>query len=134
LRSISVAVAVAVVALAGCGSSSEVKSEFLRGVAQIRSTHDDKRLRLELADTSRRLALDDPKNDADRRAKRLALRGFALTLRAIDSQIDFTENDSGNVATATRDASRAYSSLVRAGRLLRMAGRAYGMQIKLPPP
>jgi hypothetical protein len=47
----------------------------------------------------------------------------------IGSQLDFIENDSGEVAAATRDAVRADRYLTRGANRLRAAGRALGVQI-----
>ena len=119
---------VAVVLLAGCGSSADpnasIRRDLDRGVAQIRTTHDPKRLRAELLRTVARLRRDDASTAATRRAKRLALAGFTATLRGVQSQIDFVDNDSGNVAAATRDAIRADRFLARGSRLLGAARRA----------
>ena len=124
---------VAVVLLAGCGSSSDpnasLRRDLERGVAQIRTTHDRKQLRAELRRTVTRLRRDDPSTPAGRRARRLALAGFAATLRGVQSQIDFVDNDSGNVAAATRDAIRADRFLARGARLLRAAGRVLGLHL-----
>ena len=119
---------VAVVLLAGCGSSADpnasIRRDLERGVAQIRTTHDPKRLRAELLRTVARLRRDDASTAAARRAKRLALAGFTATLRGVQSQIDFEDNDSGNVAAATRDAIRSDRFHARGTRLLRAARRA----------
>jgi hypothetical protein len=119
---------VAVVLLVGCGSSSDpnasIRRDLERGVTQVRTTHDRKQLRAELLRTLARLRGDDASTPAGRRARRLAVAGFAATLRGVQSQIDFVDNDSGNVAAATRDAIRADRFLARGGRLLRAARRA----------
>jgi hypothetical protein len=119
---------VAVVLLAGCGSSSDpnasIRRDLERGVAQIRTTHDRKQLRAELLRTLAQLRRDDASTPAGRRARRLAVAGFVATLRGVQSQIDFVDNDSGNVAAATRDAIRADRFLARGSRLLRAASRA----------
>ncbi|HEX3290543.1 MAG TPA: hypothetical protein VHR46_04055 [Gaiella sp.] len=64
-----------------------------------------------------------------RRGRELALQGFAATLVGIRSQLDFSENDSGEVAAATRDAKRADLYLRRGAKRLRAAGRALGVRI-----
>jgi hypothetical protein len=126
---------VAVVLLAGCGSSADpnasIRRDLERGVAQIRTTHDPKRLRAELLRTVARLRRDEASTAAARRAKRLALAGFTATLRGVQSQINFVDNDSGNIAAATRDAVRADRSLARGARFLRAAGRALKIQVAL---
>ncbi len=55
--------------------------------------------------------------------------GFELTRKGVRSQIDFSENDSGNVAAATRDARRADRYLGRGADRIRTAGLALGIQI-----
>jgi hypothetical protein len=125
------------VLVAGCGSAKpsgpgtdgSVKDHLLRGVAQIRTTHDLKKLRGQLVRTLATLREDRPRTAAGRRARQLAIQGFAWTLKSIESTLDFTENDSGNVEAATRDAKRAYHSLERSANLLRAAGRAVGLRI-----
>lgn len=55
--------------------------------------------------------------------------GFELTRKGVGSQIDFSENDSGEVAAATRDARRADRYLRRGANRIRMAGLALGIRI-----
>ena len=131
MRLASLLVALACLALvAGCGSSADpnasIRRDLERGVAQIRDTRDRKQLRAELLRTVARLRRDDASTPAGRRARRLGLAGFLATLRGVQSQIDFVDNDSGNVAAATRDAVRADRFLARGTRLLRAARRALG--------
>ena len=64
-----------------------------------------------------------------RRARELALRGFAATLEGTRSQLAFSENDSGEVAAATRDAKRADRYLTRGANWLRAAGKVLGVRI-----
>jgi hypothetical protein len=119
------AAALALVLLVGCGSSSSaVERDVRRGMAQIRDTRDAKKLRSELRATLASLRRDDPSGAAERRARALAIRGFAATLVGVQSRIDFMDNDSGNVAAATRDAIRSDRYLARGARLLRAASRA----------
>ena len=65
----------------------------------------------------------------DGEARRLAIAGFEATLRGVEARIDFVENDSGNVAAATRDSQRADAGLSRGARLLRAAGRLLGLHV-----
>ena len=132
-RSSSVAAALSVLALTGCASSSapddSVKRDLLQGISQIRGTHDYQRLRARVARTITRLRQDRAPTAAVRRAKELAIQGFGSTLKGVDSEITFYENDSGEVAAATRDAARAYRSLKRGASQLRAAGRILGVRI-----
>jgi hypothetical protein len=128
------AAALALVALAGCGGGSEsaVRDDLLHGIEQIQTIRDDHRLHRELSRTLRRLERDEPDARRDRRARRLALRAFALMRAAAASRIAFVENDSGNLYAAKRDAGRAYHASVRGGELLRRAARLYGRTVTLP--
>ena len=63
------------------------------------------------------------------RGERVAIQGFEATLKGVQSEIHFEENDSGEVAAATRDAVRADRYLTRGASRLRAAGRALGVQI-----
>ena len=76
-------------------------------MAQIRSIHDRRRLRAELKVTLARLRRTRGSTAAGRRARGLAIDGLESTLRGVESLIAFDENDSGNIAAATRDAKRA---------------------------
>jgi outer membrane murein-binding lipoprotein Lpp len=130
-RSSAVAAVLSALALTGCGSESKsdaVKEHLLDGVTQIRDTHDRKKLRSSLVQTLGKLRRDDVATSADRRGRAFAIQGFTWTVRGIDSQIDFIENDRGNIEAATRDAKRAYSSLTRGADDLRAAGRVFGLQ------
>jgi hypothetical protein len=119
------AAALALLLVAGCGSSgSAVERDLRRGMTQIRSTHDAKKLRSELRGTLARLRRDDPSGAAERRAQALAIRGFEATLDGVQGRIDFVDNDRGEIEAATRDALRADRGMAKGGRLLRAASRA----------
>jgi hypothetical protein len=129
---VAVTAALAAGLAAACGSSASdaaIKSDLIRGVAQIRRSHDPKTLRGQLVRTIAKLRREHPATAKDRRAKRLAVRGFAATLKGVDSRIAFTENDSGNIAAATRDALRADRYLTRGANLLSEAGEALHIRI-----
>jgi hypothetical protein len=121
----------------GCGGSTSdvgsgdasIKHDLLRGVGQIRTTYDRKKLDAELAQTLASLRRVRGSTVGARRARELAIQGFELTREGIRSQLDFSENDSGEVAAATRDASRADRYLTSGANRLRAAGRALGIQI-----
>jgi len=121
----------------GCGSSTSgvgtvdasIRHDLLTGVAQIRATHDRKKLYGELTLVLASLHRDRGSTPSARRARALAIQGFEATLRGVRSQLDFSENDSGEVAAATRDAMRADRFLTRGANRLRAAGRALGIHI-----
>jgi hypothetical protein len=125
------------VLVGGCGASTpateganvSIKQELLRGVGQIRATHDRKKLQAQLLRTLARLGRAHGTTADTRRGKELAVQGFEATLKGIRSELDFSENDSGEVAAATRDAARADRYLARGANRLRAAGRALGVQI-----
>ena len=125
----------AVVVLAGLSASpggatdASVKGRLLRGVAQIRSSHNAEKLGAPLARTLAGLRQDRGSTAVGRRGRRLAIQGFVWTLRGIAKEHDFTVNDSGNVEAATRDAKAADRYFTRGANLLRAAGRAFGLRI-----
>jgi hypothetical protein len=121
----------------GCGPSAptlgradrSIKQDLLRGVREIRVMRDRRQLHAELVDLLAHLRRTHGTTASARRGRELALQGFEATLKGIRSQLDFSENDSGNVAAATRDAKRAYLYLKRGANLLRAAGKALGVRI-----
>ena len=127
---------VALVLAAGCGSSpsraaaddASIKRELLRGVHQIRAEHDRKQLSAELARLLARLGRARGSTVGER-ARVLAMQGFEATIKGTRSQLDFSENDSGEVAAATRDAERADRYLTLGANRLRAAAQALGIQI-----
>jgi hypothetical protein len=134
----AVVVAVSTLAfVAGCapsnsdrrGSDAKVKASLLRGVAQIRGSHDAQRLHGQLVRTLARLRAERASTAAGRRAKSLAIRGFTSTLKGINSELAFIENDSGNIEAAVRDARREDRYLTQGANLLRAAGRVLSVRI-----
>lgn len=121
----------------GCASSTpaastsngELRAALLRGVAQIRGTHDEVKLRVTVLHTLAHLRSVRASTPVDVGARRLAIRGFASTLRGIESRLAFAQNDSGNVEAATRDARRADRSLKEGANLIRAAGRRLGIEV-----
>src|SRR5947207_7353530 len=102
-------VLIAFVLVSGCGQSTpvsagadaSVKQDLLRGVRQIRATHDRKKLHAELIGTLARLQRTHGTTAATRRGRELAIQGFEATLQGVRSLMDFAENDSGEVAAAS---------------------------------
>jgi hypothetical protein len=122
--------------IGGCGSTTgvrlgdaSVKRDLLRGIVEIRATHDGKKLHAEVLHVLASLRRDRASTPAARRARVLAIQGFEATLKGVRSQLDFSENDSGNVAAATRDAMRADRYLTLGANRLRAAGRALGIRV-----
>ena len=121
----------------GCGSSTSgvgtadasIRHDLLAGVAQIRATHDRNKLHAELTAVLASLHRDRASSPSARRARKLAIQGLEATLRGVRSELDFSENDSGEVAAATRDAMRADRFLRLGAHRLRAAGRALGIHI-----
>jgi hypothetical protein len=123
--------------VSGCGSSTpaagradrSIEQDLLRGVREIRVTHDRTRLHAELVVVLASLRRAHGTTAGTRRGRELALQGFEATLKGVRSQLDFSENDSGEVAAATRDAKRADAYLRRGANLLRAAGQALGVRV-----
>ena len=122
--------------IGGCGSTTgvragdaSVKRDLLRGIVEIRATHDGKKLHAKVLRVLASLRRDRASTPAARRARVLAIQGFGATLKGVRSQLDFSENDSGNVAAATRDAMRADRYLTLGANRLRAAGRALGIRV-----
>ena len=116
--------------LAGCGSGdsgdANVERDIRRGLAQIESVHDRKALEAKLAAVVTGLRSESPSSDSVRRARALALAGFEAKVRSVAAEREFYENDSGQVAEATKDAARADANRSRANDLLRAAEQALG--------
>jgi hypothetical protein len=108
-----------------------VERELLHGIAQIRAANPSERraLQAELRQTLARLRSARGSTAGGRRARALAIQGFEATLEGVKSQLDFSENDSGNIAAATRDAKRADRYLKLGASRLRAAGRALGIRV-----
>lgn len=123
--------------VSGCGQSApalgeadvSIEQDLLRGVREIRGTHDRKKLHAELVHLLAHLRRAHGTTASARRGRKLALQGFEATLKGVRSQLDFSENDSGEVAAATRDAKRADRYLRRGASSLRAAGREFGLRI-----
>ena len=127
----------ALVLMCGCGRAKSVEStadrsikqDLLNGVDEIRTIHDREMLDANLRRIVASLRRARGSSATVERARGLAIVGFELTRKGVRSQIDFSENDSGNVAAATRDARRADRYLGRGADRIRTAGLALGIQI-----
>ena len=113
--------------VAGCGvtsGESTVERDIARGLSDIQSVHDRKVLQARLTALLAKLRRDHATSKSTRRARALAIQGFGAKLKSIAAEREFYENDSGQVAEATRDAARADAYRVRADTLLRAAEEA----------
>ena len=92
-------------------------------------TRDRRKLHAELVRLVAHLRRTHATTASARRGRELALQGFEATLQGTRSQLDFSENDSGNVAAATRDAKRADRYLRLGAARLRAAGEVLGVRV-----
>jgi pimeloyl-ACP methyl ester carboxylesterase len=105
-------------------ASSGLASSFSSGVTAIRTTRDAAALHKALVRT-----LAEVRSRAPSPARTLALRGFRSMLRSVESRLAFANNDSGNVAAATRDARRARLAFAAGAAALRASGRLLGIRV-----
>ena len=115
---------------AGCRSGdsgdANVERDIRRGRAAIQSIRDRKALQAKLTAVVASLRGDRAPSNSTRRARELAIAGFEAKLKSIRAEREFDEEDSGQVAEATRDAARADAYRARAEDLLRASERALG--------
>ena len=104
----------------------DVERDIRSGLAQIASVHDRKALEAKLTAVVAGLRSENASSDSGRRARTLAIAGFEAKLRSVSAEREFYENDSGEVAEATKDAARADANRKRATDLLRAAEQALG--------
>ena len=104
--------------------SPPVTDEFVRGIQEIRGSHDAKKLHAQLVRT-----LASLRSGASAPGGRLAIQGFEATLRGVKAQVDLIENDSGNLEAAVRDAAEADRYRTRGANLLRAAGAVLGVKV-----
>jgi hypothetical protein len=122
---------------AGCGEPmsartpepSAVRQALVGGTRVIQDTHDRRRLDAAVGRALERLRRAQASTPREQRAKVLAVEGFLMTRKGVKYLIAFDENDSGEVAAATRDAARADHFLRLAARRLRAAGLLLGIRI-----
>ena len=136
-RRLAAAVLAGLVLVSGCGSSPSRKSAadaaieqvVRRGVEDIRSTQDRRRLAAQLSRVIARLRSERGSTATVERARSVALEGFEATRKGVGSQIALIENDRGEVAAAAHDARRADRYLSRGADEIRRAGTALGLHI-----
>lgn len=113
----------------GAPSTGALETAVAEGTADVRSRTDMEALHARLLGTVARIRALRETDPELRRARALALRGFGLTLRGVESRLAFANDDSGEVAAATRDAVLADRYLSRGAELLRAAGRLLGLRV-----
>ena len=110
-------------------SDASVRGAFIRGIADIQAAAGPKRLEPRLERTLSRLRRVHASTETGRRARVLAVRGFAATLNGVRAQLALVANDSGNIEAAVRDAIRGDRYLDAGAKQLRAAGRVLGIRI-----
>ena len=114
---------------AAAASDATLERTFVRGVALLRAPSPPTRLDAQLRRTLQRFRDDGASTAAGRRGRELAIEGFTWMRRRVQAQLALIRNDSGNIEAAIRDAMRADRCLERGARLLRAAGRAFGVRV-----
>ncbi len=124
--------ATAALFLAGPASASDetVRQSFHAGLVATHPGEFHARARL-LTRMLKRLRHDDASSPSGREARRLAIGGYLWALWGLRAQIEFVDEDSGQVAEATRDAARADRCWLQAAPRLRAAGKALGVRVGL---
>jgi hypothetical protein len=129
----ALAVALGLAFAAGCGSSTasdaKIEQAFLRGVGQIQEPRTTEALHDRLIEILGSLRATRPSTAEGDNGKTLATRGFEWTLRGVDSRLEITRNDSGSLEASVEDAKRSDRQMKRGAKLLRAAGRAFGVRI-----
>ena len=110
-------------------SDATLESTFARGVAQLRAPAVPTRRDAQLRRTLGLLRADHASTATGRRGRSLAVEGFTWMRRRVQAQLALIANDSGNIEAAIRDAKRADRCLERGARLLRAAGRSFGIRV-----
>jgi len=129
---VAIAVTLGLLVLPGCGSSGSdtaIRKTLEHGVAQIGEPQTAQQLHDGLERTLAHLRAERASTATGRKARTLAIRGFAWTLRGVEARLEITRNDSGNLEASVRDAKRADRDLSRGARFLRAAGGALGIRI-----
>lgn len=116
-------------AIPATASDATLERTFVHGVAQLRAPAVPTRRDAQLRRTLRLLRADHASTAAGRRGRSLAVDGFTWMQRRVQAQLALIANDSGNIEAAIRDAKRADRCLERGARLLRAAGRSFGIRV-----
>jgi hypothetical protein len=126
---VSLAVTAALLPLPGAhASDGSLRWTLKTGVAAI-GKYKRERLAPRLVVTIAALRADHPTTVPGRDGRALAIDGFRAAQRAVSAELEFYNEDSGRLAEATKDASRADRNWQQAARLLRQAGNALGVPV-----
>ena len=125
---IAVLLALCVPAQPAQASDGSVRWTLKTGVAAI-GRYKRERLAPRLVVTIAALRADHATTPPGRDGRALAIDGFRAAQRAVRAELEFYNEDSGRLAEATKDASRADRNWQEAARLLRQAGNALGVPV-----
>lgn len=130
MRCALVCAAALLLAAPASASDETVRQSFHAGLAATHPGEFHARARLVIR-TLERLRHDHATTATGRDARRLAIGGYLWALWGLRAQIEFVDEDSGQVAEATRDSARADRCWLHAAPRLRAAGSALGVPVGL---
>ena len=131
MRSLACVIVVAALCLAAPAaqaSDGSLRWTLHAGLASI-GKYKRERLEPRLVVTLAALRADRASTPPGRDGRSLAIDGFSAALRAVRAELEFYNEDSGRLAEATKDASRADRNWKLAAHLLRQAGNALGVPV-----
>jgi|1185.fasta_scaffold387425_2 hypothetical protein len=129
-RALVCASAALLLAAPASASDQTVRQTFRAGLAATHPGDFHVRARA-VRQTLGKLRRDRPSSRSGQEGRRLAIGGYLWALWALRAQIEFVDEDSGQVAEATRDAARADRCWLHAAPRLRAAGEALGVPVGL---
>ena len=130
-RALACAAAAALLAAAPAqAGDSTVRHVFRAGLVATHPGEFHARARL-VRRTLERLRHDHASSPSGREARLDAIGGYLWALWGLRAQIEFVDEDSGQLAEATRDAARADRCWLHAAPRLRAAGQALGVPVGL---
>jgi hypothetical protein len=109
-------------------SNPSVRETVRAGIAEIRM-YKREALDWRLVSTLGVLRRQRASTPAGQRGRKLAIDGFTAARRAVQAELEFYNEDSGRLAEAAIDASRADRQWNRAAGLLRKAGYELGIPV-----
>ena len=131
MRVVAVSAVVAVVAALGApaqASDATLRHTFSAGLLAVQRYHRDQ-LEPRLVRTLAALRSQHASTGCGRAGRSLAIDGFGAALRAVRAELEFYNEDSGRLAEAAKDMTRAGRHWQRSAGLLRAAGKALGVRV-----